>query len=104
MEIEMERISTDNLVQDLRLVVENTESLLKATARQAGAKANAARAQAEKSVRAAKRRLAQTGEDAVERTRAAALAGDEYIHENAWAAIGTGAGIGFLLGYLIGRR
>jgi ElaB/YqjD/DUF883 family membrane-anchored ribosome-binding protein len=100
----MERANTDKLVQDLRLVVEDAEDLLKATANQAGEKVNAARARAEESIRGAKARLAEAGEDVAERTRAAVQVSDEYVHENPWVAIGTGAGLGFLIGYLIGRR
>ncbi|MGB7543078.1 MAG: DUF883 family protein [Burkholderiales bacterium] len=100
----MERANTDKLVQDLRLVVADAEDLLKATASQAGEKVNAARARAEESIRAAKTRLAETGEDVAERTRAAAQVTDKYVHDNPWTAIGTGAGLGFLIGYLIGRR
>ncbi len=29
---------------------------------------------------------------------------DEYVHENPWAVVGMAAGVGFLLGLLIGRR
>jgi len=100
----MERANTDKLVQDLRLVVEDAEDLLKATASQAGEKVNAARVRAEESIRAAKARLAGSAEDVAERTRAAAQVTDKYVHENPWIAIGTGAGLGFLIGYLIGRR
>jgi len=95
---------TDKLVHDLRLVVEDAEDLLKATASLAGEKVSAARARAEESIRGAKERLAEAGEDVAERTRAAARVTDEYVHENPWVAIGTAAGLGFLIGYLIGRR
>jgi ElaB/YqjD/DUF883 family membrane-anchored ribosome-binding protein len=100
----MERANTDKLMQDLRLVVEDAEDLLKATASQAGEKVTAARARAEESIRGAKARLAEAGEDVAERTRAAAQVTDEYVHDNPWAAIGTAAGLAFLIGYLIGRR
>ena len=29
---------------------------------------------------------------------------DKYVHDNPWQAIGVAAGVGFLLGLLIGRR
>lgn len=100
----MDRVNTDHLVQDLRVVVEDAESLLKATAGQVGEKASAARARAEESIRAARARLTETGDNVAERSRAAMQATDKYAHENPWTAVGTGAGLGFLIGYLIGRR
>lgn len=100
----MEQATTNKLVHDLRLVVEDAEDLIKETTSRAGEKVSAARAEAEKSIRAAKARLAETGEHVVERTRATAQASNKYVHENPWTAIGTGAGIGFLIGYLIGHR
>jgi len=100
----MERANTDKLVQDLQLVVADAEDLLKATASQAGEKVSAVRARAEESIRSAKASLAEAGEDIAARTRAAAQVTDKYVHENPWVAIGAGAGFGFLIGYLIGRR
>ena len=38
------------------------------------------------------------------RTRAAAKATDEYVHAHPWKAIGVGAGVGLVIGLLIGRR
>ncbi len=36
--------------------------------------------------------------------RAAANSGDAFVHEKPWAAIGVAAGVGLLIGLLIGRR
>ena len=38
------------------------------------------------------------------RTREAAHAADEYVHESPWTAIGVAAGVGVLVGLLLGRR
>jgi ElaB/YqjD/DUF883 family membrane-anchored ribosome-binding protein len=38
------------------------------------------------------------------RTRAAAKATDEYVHMHPWKAIGVAAGVGLVIGMLIGRR
>jgi ElaB/YqjD/DUF883 family membrane-anchored ribosome-binding protein len=96
--------STDRLMDDLRSVVSDAEELLKATAGQAGEKVAAARARAEESVRVAKARIADVGYAAAERTREAAEATDEYVHQNPWAAVGVAAGVGLLLGVLIARK
>jgi ElaB/YqjD/DUF883 family membrane-anchored ribosome-binding protein len=38
------------------------------------------------------------------RARQAADFTDGYVHENPWRAIGVGAAIGLLIGYLVSRR
>ena len=40
----------------------------------------------------------------VEKTKAAARATDDYVHDNPWKAVGVAAGVGFLLGLLVNRR
>jgi ElaB/YqjD/DUF883 family membrane-anchored ribosome-binding protein len=43
-------------------------------------------------------------EDASERARVTARFADRYVRENPWKAIGIGAGVGLLIGFLAGRR
>jgi ElaB/YqjD/DUF883 family membrane-anchored ribosome-binding protein len=112
MEMKMEQVNTqransvntDKLMHDLRLVVEDAEDLIKATATQGGEKVSAARAKAEESIRAARARLVENGEYLAARAQAAVQATDKYAHDNTWTVVGTGASLGFLVGYLIGRR
>ena len=40
----------------------------------------------------------------LDKTRQAAKATDEYVHEHPWHAVGVAAVVGFLLGALISRR
>ena len=40
----------------------------------------------------------------VDKTKAAARATDDFVHENPWKAVGIAAGVGLLLGVIIGRR
>jgi len=96
--------SKDKLVDDLRMVVADAEELLKATANQTGERIAAARARAGESLQIAKARLEDAQAAVVERTRVAARATDEYVHDNPWQAIGVAATIGLILGALIARR
>jgi ElaB/YqjD/DUF883 family membrane-anchored ribosome-binding protein len=100
----MDQVSTEKLMNDLRTVVADAEALLKATAGQAGEKVAEVRARAEESVRAARASLEEAGAAVADRARAGMRATDEYVHDNPWASIGMAAGVGFLIGYLIGRR
>jgi ElaB/YqjD/DUF883 family membrane-anchored ribosome-binding protein len=40
----------------------------------------------------------------LDRTKQAARVTDEYVHENPWKAVGIAAGVGLIVGLLIGRR
>jgi len=97
-------VTKDKLVQDLRIVIGDAEDLLRATASQAGEKAAAAREKIQDSLHRARVKLAEAEEIMLDQTRQAARATDEYVHEHPWRAVGIGAGVGLIIGLLIGRR
>ena len=96
-------VSKEKLMQDLRVVVADTEELLRATAGQAGEKMTVMRERIQESLAAAKERLAIAQESLVAKTRQAAKATDEYVHENPWKSVGIAAGTGLVVGMLISR-
>ena len=96
-------VSKEKLMQDFRLVVTDTEELLRATAGVAGEKVSAARERIQENLAAAKVRLAKAEEAVVAKTKEAAMATDEYVHENPWTAVGVGAAVGVIVGMLISR-
>ena len=69
-----------------------------------GDKANALRAKMESNLKAAKDRLRHIEETAIETTKTAVRATDNYVHENPWRAIGVAVGIGAVIGLLLNRR
>jgi len=97
-------VTKDKLVADLRVVVADAEELLRATAGQAGEKVAVARERIQESLATAKARLDVAQEELLERTKQAARATDEYVHENPWRAVGIAAGVGVIIGMLIARR
>ncbi|HAN56245.1 MAG TPA: DUF883 domain-containing protein [Betaproteobacteria bacterium] len=97
-------MSKDQLIADLKVVVNDAEALIKATANQGGEALAAVRAKAEESLAIAKDKLADTQAALLERSKAAARATDDYVHENPWRSVGVAAGIGLVVGLLIGRR
>jgi len=99
-----ENVSADKLFENLQAVVRDAETLLRATAAQTGEKIQEARAHAEESVRQAKARLADVEKQALERARALADDADAFVRDKPWQAVGVAAGVGLLLGLLIGRR
>jgi ElaB/YqjD/DUF883 family membrane-anchored ribosome-binding protein len=97
-------VSKDKLAADLKVVVADAEELLRATANQAGEKVGVARERIQASLASARVKLADTERAVLDKTKIAAKATDEYVHENPWQAVGVAAVIGFLLGALITRR
>ena len=97
-------VSKDKLVQDFRAVVADAEELLKATASQAGEKVAMARERIQDSLHQAKVKLAEAEDIIVQRSKQAARATDDYVRENPWQAVGAAAGVGLVIGLLIGRR
>lgn len=97
-------VTKDQLIADFNVVVADAEALLKATANQGGEKLAEVRAKAEESLKVAKVRLLEAQDALIAKSREAAKATDEYVHENPWNAIGVAVGIGLLMGFLMGRR
>ena len=101
---EMTPANKEKLVADLKVVVADAEEILRATAGAAGEKVADLRGKFETRLRDAKLRLADAEAAIVDRAKAAATATDDYVHDQPWKAVGIAAGVGLLLGILIGRR
>jgi ElaB/YqjD/DUF883 family membrane-anchored ribosome-binding protein len=97
-------VTKEQLVNDFKIVIADAEALIKATANQGGEAVSNLRAKAEESLAVAKEKLADAQDALIEKGRVAAKATDEYVHEKPWNAVGIAAGIGLLVGLLIGRR
>ena len=96
--------ATGKLVADLRILAADAEELMKVTASQTGERIAEARNKIQQSVAELKPRLAQAQASLAEDARSAARIGDAYVHEQPWTAIGIAAGVGILIGILIGRN
>ena len=101
---EMAVANKQKLVSDLKVVISDTEELLRATAGSAGDKVGELRERIGLRLRDAKERLIDLEVAVVDKTKAAARATDDFVHENPWQAVGVAAAIGLALGVLIGRR
>jgi len=101
---EMSSVTKEKLVADFKVVVADAEEILRATAGQAGDKMADLRVKLQSNLNAAKENLADAQAALVEKTKAAARATDDYVHNNPWRAVGISAGIGLVIGLLIGRR
>lgn len=94
----------EKLVSAIRSEISDAEDMLSATSDQAGEKITKLRSRVEKRLREAKFRLIDAETALVSRTREAAHAADEYVHESPWVSIGVAAGVGVVVGLLLSRR
>jgi len=78
----MDATSTEKLMTELRAVVRDAEALMQTAAAESG------------------EHLREEGD----RAREAASEIDEQVRRNPWAAVGIAAGVGLLLGLLLGRK
>lgn len=78
----MDPATTEKLMEDLRAVVRDAESLLQAVAAESG------------------ERLEGAGDSA----REAAREIEDQVRRNPWAAVGVAAAVGLVLGLLLGRK
>lgn len=97
-------VSKEKLVADFKVVVADAEALLRATANDAGEKVVAAREKIQSSLVEAKVQLARAEAAIIDKTRQAARATDQYVHDNPWKAVGISACVGLVIGVLTARR
>ena len=98
------QISKEHLINDFKVAVTDAEALLKATLNTGGEKVAEIRAKAEESLGIAKARIIEAQSEVLAKTKEAAKATDTYVHENPWRSVGMAAGVGLLIGLLIGRN
>ena len=92
--------STEQLLKDLKEVVEDGEELLRAGADELNEKGSAAR----EKLSAALARARETGRKIQDKTIAGAKATDRKIRENPYQTIAIAFGAGVLLAYIFNRK
>lgn len=97
-------VNRDKLVADVKLVLADAEELLHLAAGDTTGKLADVRGRLGEKLAIARARVQEAEEAVVARTREAAKATDTYVRENPWQSVGVAAGVGFLVGLLIGRR
>lgn len=101
---EMTGMQREKLMADLRVVVADAEELLKMTAGDVSESSRGLRERMQQRLHEARSNLVALQETATAKAKAAGHVADEYVHENPWRAIAVGAGVGLVVGLLIGRR
>ncbi|PTR16587.1 ElaB/YqjD/DUF883 family membrane-anchored ribosome-binding protein [Nitrosospira sp. Nsp2] len=94
----------DKLIKDFHSVIADTEELMKTVSNESSGTAQALRTKIEQNLKQAKEYLEDFEDSIIDKSKTAARATDEYVHENAWQTIGLAVGIGILIGYLLSDR
>jgi ElaB/YqjD/DUF883 family membrane-anchored ribosome-binding protein len=92
------------LARDFQNVARDAEELLRTIGKEGDAKLVEMKSQVRTSLEETLKRLEELQERVATSAKTAARTTDEYVHDNPWGAIGIGAAVGLLTGYLIARR
>lgn len=101
---ETEDVGRGKLITDVKTVVADADAFLRASIGQTDRAYTEARKKLEETLDSAKAQVAEGRRAMTTRARVAVQATDTYVHENPWAPIAMGAGVGLLLGWLVARR
>ncbi|MES2771373.1 MAG: DUF883 family protein [Pseudomonadota bacterium] len=101
---DLSAMNRQKVLSTLKSVVTDAEEILRASANLAGEKVVELRERMQERVRDAKLRIADVEALVVDKTKAAAHATDDFVRDNPWQAVGVAAGVGLLLGLILGRR
>ena len=96
--------STEKFMHDMRAVVIDAEELLKTTAGQAGERIDKVRTRAEASLQNAREQLLAAGENLDAQARESVRQVNEQLRAHPWTTAAVAAGLGLLVGILVGRR
>ncbi len=95
---------SSEMESDVNRALSGAEDMLAQAANSTGEEAAELRGRALEQLRALQGRLQDAHAAALRQSKAAARATDDYVHDHPWRAIGVAAGVGVLIGLLIGRR
>ena len=94
----------DKLVQDLKLVINDAEALLRAGSQELGDGASQWRQQTQDRLAQLRQQLGQLQAQTTRRVAAIGRNTNTFVHDNPWTAVGVASGIGLLTGFLMSRR
>jgi ElaB/YqjD/DUF883 family membrane-anchored ribosome-binding protein len=100
----MTEATVNRLLDDLKAVAADAEALLAATASDASERVREVRQRASASLKKARERVAGLEADLKDRAVETAREIDTYVHHKPWHAVAVAAGVGALIGLLLGRR
>ncbi len=92
------------LIDETKDVLRETADLIEAAANASPEDSKKIYAKIAENLKSAKHRLVEIESVAVEKAKVAAKKTDEFVQEHPWQAVGVGAAVGLLIGFLAARR
>lgn len=96
--------TADDVQSNVSDAISGAEEMLAQAATSTGEKAAELRARALQQLKALRGRLDDASQVALQRSKLAARATDEYVHDHPWRSILAAASVGVVIGLLISRR
>lgn len=103
-EIPAAAVTTDKLVEDLRVLARDAEALLSATAGEADVRIHELRNRLSAAVANARGTCEELQGKAADQIRRGLRETDQQVRDHPWEAVGVALGIGLVVGILLGRR
>ena len=97
-------VNKEKLMTDVKTVLFVVLLLFKLAASSSGEKAAELRERGMGLLRQAKEKAQDLQDAVVTKSKAAARATDDYVHDHPWQAVGVAAGVGLLIGLLLNRK
>ncbi len=97
-------LSRDQMESDVQRVISGAEDMLEEAASSSGEKAAELRGRALEQLSALRKRMYAAQETVVEKSKLAARATDDYVHDHPWRSMAAAASVGVLIGLLLNRR
>ena len=101
---DMTATGTGKLDSDLKIVVDDAQDLMRSTKSLAGDSLSELRSHIQTQAEKAKDDLVRLRGSATVKSKALAHNTNVYVHQNPWKSVGFAAGLGVLMGILLGRR
>lgn len=100
----MNEVSTQKFVSDVKVLIDDAEALLRATASETGERIGELRQRLEKKIEAGRKALAEEESAWREKAAEAKTSTESYLRENPWNGVAIAAGVGLVFGLLLRRN
>ena len=96
--------TVDQLSSDVQKAIRGAEDMLQQAASAGGEKGAELRERAIEQLKALREKLHDAQDTVMAKSKAAARATDDYVHDHPWKAIASAAAVGVVVGLLLNRR